>query len=60
MPFYIQVQHSNLKRREILGFINHDMIKAAAAFIAVQQIMNIEQRRQILFMQNAFFELLDC
>ncbi|MNC45255.1 hypothetical protein D3C75_942040 [compost metagenome] len=35
------------------------MVKAGVAFIAVQQIMNIQQRRQILFMQNAFFELLD-
>lgn len=58
MTLHIQIKHRNLERREILRLINNDMVKAVPAFISAEQIMNIEQRRQILFAQDAFLSSL--
>ncbi|MNN30184.1 hypothetical protein D3C81_1438250 [compost metagenome] len=58
VPLHIQIQHSNLERREVLRFIDYDMVKTLGALISAEQIMDIEQRRQILLAQDAFFQIL--
>ncbi|MNT16021.1 hypothetical protein D3C72_1511060 [compost metagenome] len=57
MAFAEAVQHRDLERREVLRFIDHDMVESKVPVDLIHAGEQIQKCREVLFLDDIFLEI---